>query len=119
MLRFLARAIFAGLGLWLSSKLVHGVQVADLKSLVAATVLLAVANAIVRPIAIFLTLPLTIVTLGLFLLVLNGLMIWMVAALLDGFNVSGLLPAILAGIVTGAVSWFGHLVIGHGATKRS
>jgi putative membrane protein len=64
----------------------------------------------VRPVVVLLTLPLTLVTLGLFLLVVNGLMVWLVSALLGGFSVSGLLPAIGASLVvwvTGCIaSWF-------------
>ena len=87
-----------------------GVHVSSLGSLAAAAILLGLANALVRPIVVLLTLPLTLVTLGLFLLVVNGLMVWLVSALLHGFHVSGLLAAIGTSLVvwaTGVVaSWF-------------
>jgi putative membrane protein len=75
-----------------------------LAALVAAF-LLGVVNAIIRPILVFLTLPLTVVTLGLFLLVVNGLMLWLVSALVRGFHVSGFWGAVLGSILISIVSW--------------
>jgi putative membrane protein len=70
-----------------------------------AAFLLGIVNAIIRPILILLTLPLTIVTLGLFLLVINGLMLWLVSALVRGFYVSGLWGAVFGSILISIVSW--------------
>jgi putative membrane protein len=107
---FLLRALICALGLWLAAKVVPGVAVHGLGSLAAAAVLLGVANALVRPVVILLTLPLTLVTLGLFLLVVNGLMVWLVSVFIHGFVVTGLGAAILTSLVvwvTGCVaSWF-------------
>jgi putative membrane protein len=75
-----------------------------LAALVAAF-LLGVVNAIIRPVLVFLTLPLTVVTLGLFLLVVNGLMLWLVSALVRGFHVSGFWGAVLGSILISIVSW--------------
>lgn len=111
MIRFLLQAAFAALGLWVSSKLLHGVEFASTTSLIIAALVLGLVNALVRPIAILLTLPLTLITLGLFLLVINGLMVWLVAAVMSGFNVHGLLNAILAAIIVSITSWIGaHLI---------
>ena len=109
--RFLIRAVFAALGLWVASRIVPGVQVTNTSSLIAAAVLLGVVNAIVRPVVFVLTLPLTLVTLGLFLLVVNAMMIGLVAVLLRGFEVHGLIPGVLAAIVTGVASWIGGLAL--------
>ena len=109
--RFVIRALFAALGLWLAARFVPGVSYRDAATLVVAAVLLGLVNAFIRPIVFVLTLPLTIVTLGLFLLVVNALMILLVAAFLPGFQVHGLLAAILAAIVTGVTSWIGHAVV--------
>jgi putative membrane protein len=110
MIGLILRGAVCALGLWLATKIVPGVRVDDLGSLVLAAVLLGVANAVVRPVLVFLTLPLTILTLGLFLLVVNGLTIGLVAALLSGFSVGGLWGAIGTWLVvwlTGVVaSWF-------------
>ena len=110
--RFVVRAIFAALGLWLSAQLTPGVSFSGLGSLVAAAVLLGIVNAFVRPVVFVLTLPLTLVTLGLFLLVVNAAMIGLVSVLLGGFHVAGLGPGILAAIITGVTSWIGHMVVG-------
>ncbi|WP_296599293.1 phage holin family protein [Phenylobacterium sp.] len=109
--KFLVRAVFAALGLWVASKIVPGVRISDTGTLVVAAVLLGVVNALVRPVVVILTLPLTIVTLGLFLLVVNAAMIGLVAMLLGGFSVNGLIPGVLAAIVTGVASWIGGMAI--------
>ena len=109
--KFVARAIFAALGLWLASEIVPGVAVTNVGSLVAAAFLLGVVNAFVRPVVFVLTLPLTIVTLGLFLLVVNAAMIGLVAMFLKGFVVDGLIAGILAAVVTGVTSWIGAMII--------
>src|SRR4051812_3221893 len=110
--RFIVRAIFAALGLWVASVVVPGVRFDSLGSLIAAALLLGVVNAFVRPVVFVLTLPLTILTLGLFLLVVNAAMIGLVGMLLGGFHVNGLIPGLLAAIVTGIASWIGGMVLG-------
>ena len=109
--KFIVRAIFAALGLWVAAKIVPGVRVDSVGSLIAAAVLLGVVNAFVRPVIFVLTLPLTILSLGLFLLVVNAAMIGLVSVLLHGFHVNGLIPGILAAIVTGVASWIGGMVM--------
>lgn len=109
--KFLIRAVFAALGLWVASAIVPGVNVTSTGSLIAAAVLLGIVNAFVRPVVFILTLPLTLVTLGLFLLVVNAMMIGLVAVMLDGFQVHGLLAGMLAAIVTGVASWIGGLAL--------
>lgn len=111
LIRFIVRVIFGALGLWLASKLVAGVSVSDLGTLILAAVLLGIVNAFVRPVVVILTLPITLVTLGLFLLVVNAAMIGLVAMLLSQFQVDGLIPGLLAALITGAVSWVGHLIV--------
>jgi putative membrane protein len=110
--KFLVRAIFAALGLWLAEKITPGVRFDSLGSLVAAVLILGVVNALVRPVVFFLTLPITLITLGLFLLVVNAAMIGLTAMLLGGFHVNGLVPGVIAAIVTGVTSWIGQAVLG-------
>jgi len=112
--KFIVRAIFGALGLWLAAKLVPGVRFDDTATLILAAVLLGIVNAFVRPVVFILTLPLTVLTLGLFLLVVNAAMIGLVAVLLGGFHVDGLVAGVLAAIVTGAVSWIGGLILQDG-----
>lgn len=114
MTRFLARILIAAFGLWLAAVVLPGVSYSGWLDLLLAALLLGLVNAIVRPIVFLLTLPLTILTLGLFLLVVNAAMIGLVALLLPGFTISGLVPGILASIIVGVVSWIGGAVLGDG-----
>src|SRR5262245_33041692 len=86
---FILRALITAIGLWIATRWVPGIRIDDPMSLVLSGLLLGVVNAIVRPIAIVLTLPITILTLGLFLLVVNTGMIALVAAILPGFHIDG------------------------------
>ena len=109
---FLIRMAISAFGLWLASRLSTGVHFDDGGTLVAAALLLGVVNAVVRPIAILLTLPFTILTLGLFLLVVNGAMVSLVAWMLPGFHLAGLGSAILAAVVVGITGWVASSAIG-------
>ncbi len=98
------------LGLYLASVIVSGVSITGTGSLILAAFLLGLVNGFIRPIAFILTLPLTIVTLGLFIFVLNAAMFGLVAALLDNFTVSGfwaaLFGAIIVSITSTVATWF-------------
>jgi len=102
-------AVTAG-GLWLASVLIPGVVITGTGTLLLAALLHGVVNAVIRPILVLLTLPVTVVTLGLFLLVVNAAMLGLVAALLDGFSVAGffsaIFGAIIVSIVGGLASWY-------------
>ena len=111
---FLIRVLVTAFGLWLAETLLPGVTIDDAVTLLLAALLLGVVNAFVRPLVVFFTLPLTLVTLGLFLFVVNGLMIGLVAAMLGGFHVAGLFSAILASLIVGLVSWIASWTIGSG-----
>lgn len=112
MLGFIVQAVFTAIGLWASAKLVPGVEFTSTGSLIAAAVILGVVNAFVRPLMVILTLPLTIVTFGLFLLVVNAAMIGLTAMFLGGFVVDGVWAGIGAAIVTGVVSWIAGALFG-------
>lgn len=85
--------------------LVPGIAVSSFVTALVAALVLGLVNTIIRPILILLTLPATILTLGLFIFVINGLLFLGVANLLEGFQVAGLWPAILAAILYSVVSW--------------
>jgi putative membrane protein len=104
-MHFLLRLVASALGLWLATQIVPGVSYAGWQSLAAAALLLGIINAIVRPVVQLLTLPLTLLTLGLFLFVINGAMLGLVGALLDGFTVNGFWPAVLGSIVVSLTTW--------------
>ena len=106
------RMLIAMLGLFLASRLVPGVSIEGSSTFILAAVLLGIVNAIVRPIAFVLTLPLTIVTLGLFLFVLNAAMFGLVAALLDNFAVAGFWSALFGAIVVSITSTIASWYIG-------
>ncbi len=111
MARFILRALIAAAGLWLASKLVHGIVFLSTGSLLWAAVLLGLVNAVVRPIVILLTLPFTLVTFGLFLIVINAAMLEFVALVLRGFAIHGFWAAVLGSLVISLVSWAGSLLI--------
>ena len=103
MTRFLIRALFAALGLWLAAEIVPGVAFTGWTSLLAAAILLGIVNAVVRPVVFVLTLPLTLVTLGLFLFVVNALMFWAAASLVSGLNVNGFGAALIGSLIYSAL----------------
>jgi putative membrane protein len=108
--RFLLRAALAALGLWLATVLVAGVHIASPGTLVLAALLLGVCNALVRPVLVLLTLPITVVTLGLFLLVVNAAVLGLVAWLVPGFSVAGFLPALLGSVIISITGWIGSML---------
>jgi putative membrane protein len=109
---FLIRVLIVAAGLWVASKLVPGVRIADGWSLLWAALVLGIVNAVVRPVVIILTLPLTILTLGLFLLVINAAMLSMVAWMLDGVTVAGFWSAFFGAIVISITGWLAAWFIG-------
>ena len=113
---FLIRGLICALGLWVASALLPGVHSTGFLSLLGAGLLLGLVNAVIRPLLIILTLPVTIVTLGLFILVINAAMVGLVAKMLDGFSVDGFGSALLTAIVVSIVSWCANGFVG--ATGR-
>jgi putative membrane protein len=107
---FILRVLIAALGLWLATEWLQGINVSSATTLILAALLLGVVNAIVRPIVVILTLPATLLTLGLFLLIINAAMLGLVAAFLPGFAISGFWPAFWAAIIVSVVSWIGAAV---------
>ncbi len=109
---FLLRAAVVALGLWLATAWVPGVVIDGAGTLVLAGLLLGVVNAVVRPIAILLTLPMTVLTLGLFLLVINAGMVALVAWILPGMHVSGFWAALETSLLVSLVSMVGSWFVG-------
>lgn len=112
MVGFLMRAAITALGLWVASELLAGMSFDAPSKLVLAAVVLGVVNAVVRPLAFILTLPITVLTLGLFLLVLNAGMVALVAWLVPGFQVGGFWTAVGAALIVSLVSWAASSIIG-------
>ena len=109
---FLFRLVITGLGLWAAETIVPGIRIDGWGNLVVAALLLGIVNAVIRPIILILTLPLTILTLGLFILVVNGISLALVAWLMPSFSLSGLGAAILGSIVVGLTSWLASAFVG-------
>ena len=112
MTRFILRAAVAALGLWLASRWVDGIHFTDPNALIIAALLLGVVNALVRPLVLLLTLPITLLSLGLFVFVINAGMLELVAWLLQPrFMLSGFRAALLGAIVVGLAGWVGSWFI--------
>jgi putative membrane protein len=114
MIGFVFRAVIAALGLWLATRLLGPARIFidDAGTLVLAGILLGVVNAIVRPVTVVLTFPITLATLGFFLLVVNAAMLGLVALFLPGFRVEGFWAALLAAVVVSITGWLGSWLIG-------
>ena len=109
MLALIARWILNAAALLLVAYLYPGVQVSSFIAALLAALVLGLVNAVIRPILVILTLPVTILTLGLFLFVINALMFWLVAEIVKGFTVSGFVPALIGSllysVITLLTSW--------------
>ena len=100
------------LGLWLASELVPGIAVRGVGTVLGAALLLGIFNAVVRPLLVILTLPITVVTLGLFLLVINAAMLGLVAWMFDDFTIAGFGSALLGAMVVSVTGWLASYFIG-------
>ena len=81
------------------------IRVASFGSAMLAALLLGLVNAVVRPLLLLLTLPVTLLTLGLFIFVINGLMFWLAGSMIEGFAVGGFWPAVIGSLLYSVVSW--------------
>ena len=102
---FLVRLIVNAAALWVAAQLVPGLVITGLTPLILAALVLGLINAIVRPVLVILTLPLTLLTLGLFLFVLNAFCLWLTSAVVPGFDVHGFRAAFLGALLITLVSW--------------
>lgn len=112
MIGFLVRMCISALGLWIAAETIPSIEIASTRTLVAAAFWLGIVNAVVRPILIILTLPITLVTLGIFLLVVNGATFAIVAWLLDGFVIGGWPSAIGGALIVSLTGWVASWTIG-------
>jgi putative membrane protein len=102
---FLIRALVNAVAIWLATEVVPGIEAQGAVAVIVAAMVLGLVNAIVRPVLLVLTLPLTLVTLGLFLFVLNALCLWLTSAVVPGFDVRGFWPAFWGALIVSALSW--------------
>jgi putative membrane protein len=101
----LIRLVVNALAILAAAYIVPGIEVAGGLSLLAAALVLGLINAVVRPILLFLTLPFTLVTLGLFIFLLNAFCLWLTSWLVKGFEVHGFWAAVLGAMIVSVVSW--------------
>jgi putative membrane protein len=102
---FLLRVLAYAAAIYLAAAIVPGIDVSGWLTALGAGLVLGLINAVVRPVLVILTLPVTLLTLGLFLLVLNGLCLWLTALLVEGFVVEGFWAAVLGALIVSVVSW--------------
>ena len=116
---FFLRLLITALGLWVADRLLPGIAFTSTGALVVSALVLGVVNALIRPVLFILTLPLTIMTLGLFILIVNGISLGLVAWLVPGFHVTGLWSATWGAILVSLTSWVAsHFVGGSGRIER-
>jgi putative membrane protein len=106
MSHLLARLIVTAFALVLVAEFLPGIEIDSAFTALVAALILGVVNAIIRPILVILTFPITILTLGLFIFVINALLFWFVASFIDGFTVTGFFPALLGSIIVSLISTF-------------
>jgi putative membrane protein len=109
---FAARVFVTAFGLWMADQALNGVSFDTGLSLWLAAFLLGVTNAIIRPFVFILTFPITFLTLGLFVFVVNGAMVLLVARLMPSFHIDRLGTAILASVIVSLTSWAANTFIG-------
>lgn len=110
---FIIRALISAIGLWIATRWVSGIRIDNAGTLVLAGLLLGVVNAIVRPILVVLTLPITIFSLGLFLLVVNTAMVALVAWMLPAFHIyGGFWSAFATALIVWIIGWLASWLIG-------
>ena len=116
---FILRIVVYTLGLLVAAHVVPGIRLDGLASALVAGLLLGLVNAIVRPVLVVVTFPITLLTLGLFLLVLNAFCLWLVSVFVSGFRVAGFWPAFWGALLVSIVSWVLTALISDSGRVRS
>lgn len=107
-MEILARILITALALLLVSNLIPGIVVESLYIAIITAIILGIFNVIVKPILVILTLPITILTLGLFMFVINATIFLFVASFIDGFDIDGFLPALVGSLIVSVISAIGN-----------
>jgi len=101
----LIRVVINAAAIYLAAAIVPGLEITGLGAALGAGLVLGLINAVVRPVLVILTLPVTLLTLGLFLFILNGLCLWLTSLIVPGFEVLGFGAAVLGAFLVSLVSW--------------
>jgi putative membrane protein len=110
--RFLVRTLITAIAIFVVVMILPWVEVESPLSLIVTAIILGLLNAVLRPLLIFLTLPITVLSFGLFIFVINGLILYLVAALVPGFRLANFGVAILAAFLISLISWAINWLIG-------
>jgi putative membrane protein len=117
--RFLLRLLLNGFAIVVAAWFVPGVRLAGPGAAIFAGMLLGFINALIRPILILLTLPFTLVTLGLFIFIVNAICFALTAALVPGFDLAGFFPAFFGALVVTVVSWVLNALLADNSERRN
>jgi len=104
-MRLILLWILNAVALLVVAYLLPSIHLASFGAALLAALLLGLVNAVLRPLLLLLTLPVTLLTLGLFIFVINGLMFWLAGSLIEGFVVGGFWPAVIGSLLYSVVSW--------------
>ena len=110
-MNILAKVLVTAVSLLIVAKLIPGIEVSGLYTAIIAAIILGLLNLVVRPLLVVLTLPITILTLGLFMFVINALLFLFAASFIDGFAISGFLDALVGSIIVSILSAIGNKFI--------
>jgi putative membrane protein len=110
-MKLIAKVIITALALIITAKILPGIEISGLYTAIIAAIVLGLLNITVKPILVILTLPITLLTLGLFILVINALLFLFAASFIEGFAVSGFLPALIGSIVVSVISTLANSLI--------
>ena len=117
-MRFLLRLLLNGLAIMVAAWFVPGVRLAGIVPAIVAGVILGFVNALVRPVLLLLTLPFTLLTLGLFIFIVNAVCFALTAALVPGFDLSGFFAAFFGALVVTMVSWLLNALLADRSDRR-
>jgi putative membrane protein len=118
-MQFLIRLVLNGIAIIVAASLVPGLRLSGIEAALIAGIILGFVNAIVRPVLFFLTLPVTLLTLGFFIFVLNAICLALTAALVPGFEIAGFGRAFLGALVVTIVSWVLNGLVLAGSNRTS
>ncbi len=103
-MHFIIKLLLTSLAVLVASRILPGISVDSMTTALVVAAVLAFLNAVVKPIMIILTIPITLITMGLFLIVINGLLVVLADYIVDGFDVDGFLPALLFSLVISVIN---------------
>ncbi len=108
--KMVIRVIIIGLTVFVAANFIDGIEVDSAGAAILMAIVLGVLNTLIRPILVFLTLPISVLTLGLFIFVINTVLFWVAGALVDGIEINGMLAAFLGALLVSLVTWILNLI---------